>query len=409
MTISIYNNHCIFWDKQMSSTKVSSSINALPEAKLKFNLGLVSLPVSKAGVPPLKNIIAILHEISDNLYIVTEPYEGRPGINSRDVLIPIKNYKKNSSNLIIRILNYFLLQLQIAIKVAKTSKDVEAWIFFGGGGLVIPLITAKLLKKKTILSVTVSIDQSNAQKVGIEKIFLKLIVFSVKVNFFIADKIFLSDKNLFHQWALPSDTGKTCIAYEHFIDYQIFYPSIPYHQRSDLVGFVGRLSPEKGIKSFAQSINLLKNSGIQFSIAGDGELNRWLKEFTNEHDISNIVHFEGWIPHEYLKDHLNKLKLLIIPSYTESGPLIALEAIACGTPVLSTNVGIIPGIIFHDKTGFLLENNSPECIANGIAHALEYDDIDRVNLNSLNAIQQKYTFKKVVENYRENLIRVIYD
>jgi len=379
------------------------------QAKKNFNLGLASLPVSKAGIPPLINIITILREITNNFYIVTEPFENSPVSNCREILFPVKKYKKKSTNLIIRALNYFWIQVQIAINVVKTSKNVDAWIFFGGGGLLIPLLTAKILRKKTILSVTVSVDQSNSQRTGIEKIFLKMIVLSIKANFYLADRIFLSNKNLYQQWDLPSNTGKTCIAYEHFIDYHSFCPYIPYHQRSNLVGFVGRLSQEKGIKNFAQSIDLLKNTDIKFSIAGEGELDHWLNDYTKEHDINNIVHIEGWIPHEHLQNHLNKLRLLVIPSYTESGPLIALEAIACGTPVLASNVGIIPEIIFQDQTGFLLDNNSPDCIAKGIVRALKFEDIDNVTTNSLIAIQQKYTFEKVVENYRENLKKVIYD
>jgi len=72
------------------------------------------------------------------------------------------------------------------------------------------------------------------------------------------------------------------------------------------------------------------------------------------------VDIPGWISQVDLAKYLNTLRLLVLPSSTEGLPNILLEAIACGTPVVSTPVGAIPDIIQDDENGFIMDNNSPD-------------------------------------------------
>jgi len=76
---------------------------------------------------------------------------------------------------------------------------------------------------------------------------------------------------------------------------------------------------------------------------------------------------------------------------------------ACGTPVLATPVGAIPDVIKDGETGFLMENNSPECIATNVIRALEYPDLEGVAQRARALVEREFTYEKAVERWKEVL------
>src|SRR5690606_19633261 len=109
----------------------------------------------------------------------------------------------------------------------------------------------------------------------------------------------------------------------------------------------------------------------------------------------------GWISDD-LQIFLNELKILVIPSYSEGFPTIILEAMACGTPVLTTSVGGIVDIITDSKTGFILEKNSPDCIARCVINILTKAKIEYIIKNAQTLIFEKYTYENAL--YRWEMI-----
>jgi len=77
-----------------------------------------------------------------------------------------------------------------------------------------------------------------------------------------------------------------------------------------------------------------------------------------------------------------------------------LEAMACGTPVLATPVGAIPDVIIDDKTGFIMESNSPECIAENVIRALNSPDLELIAENGRRFVEGVFTFEKAVKDWK---------
>ena len=81
-------------------------------------------------------------------------------------------------------------------------------------------------------------------------------------------------------------------------------------------------------------------------IAGEGSLRDWVAEFTATHGLDNRVTTLGWVSQDFLYRLLKDANALVIPSIgAENCPLIALEALSVGTPLIASNVGGLPEIV----------------------------------------------------------------
>ena len=111
------------------------------------------------------------------------------------------------------------------------------------------------------------------------------------------------------------------------------------------------------------------------------------------------VVFLGKIAHEEMPGYLNRSKLVVLPSYGEGLPNIVLEAMACGAIVLATPVGGVPDLIKDGDTGFIMQDNSPECIAGNIIRALEHPDPGGISRRARTLIEKEFTCEKAVERF----------
>ena len=83
-----------------------------------------------------------------------------------------------------------------------------------------------------------------------------------------------------------------------------------------------------------------------------------------------------------------------------------LEVLACGTPVLAAVVVAIPDVIKDGETGFILEDNSPECIARVITWALNHPNMEQIAANARVLVEREFTFEAAVERWRKILTEV---
>ena len=135
--------------------------------------------------------------------------------------------------------------------------------------------------------------------------------------------------------------------------------------------YVGRIEPLKGL-------DLLVETAAQMDIGesvrmivvgadanGGRELDR-VKQMAKERDLEDQIDFVGQVDHTELPLYYNAADVCVVPSYYESFGLVALESMACGTPVVATRVGGLPTIIHHGRTGYLKSWRCPEAFANSL-------------------------------------------
>ena len=365
-----------------------------------LNIGVITSPIGDASKTPVSNLVNILLPISNNIYFIT----GNAGCD-----LFIENEKthtygiqyKLGSNMFTKIVRYTYLQLRISCMLAKIAGNTDTWIFFiGANTLVLPVLTAKLLRKNVVLALPSS---SLMLKFANDK-FYKPVEIMERINLSISNKVILYSPNLIQEYDLEKYKNKISIAHEHFLDFDKFKTKKQLDERDNLVGYIGRLSEEKGMLGFVKAIPLLKDENIKFLIGGDGQLQDEIEEYLVKENLNDNVKLTGWIPHDELPEYLNELKLLVLPSYTEGLPNIMLEAMACGTPVLATPVGAIPDVIKDRKTGFILENNSPKCIAETVVRVLNYPNLDEIAKNARELVEREFTYEAAVERYKAILL-----
>lgn len=117
--------------------------------------------------------------------------------------------------------------------------------------------------------------------------------------------------------------------------------------------FFGRLEYEKGVHDAIAALPRIRRShpGTTLTIAGDGTQQDWLVEVARKHKVLKAVRFAGRADHDQLLELLHRVDAAVLPSHYEPFGIVALEAIAAGTPLVTTNVGGLGEAVIDGKTG----------------------------------------------------------
>ena len=134
-----------------------------------------------------------------------------------------------------------------------------------------------------------------------------------------------------------------------------------------VVLFVGRLEEIKQVDILVESMVSLKDKfPVRLLLAGDGTKYEPLKKLVNKLHLSSAVKFLGKVSHDDIHVYYNIADVLLLPSKMEGVPMVILEALACGTPVVASTVGGIPDLVRTGENGMLLETVTHETIGDGI-------------------------------------------
>jgi D-inositol-3-phosphate glycosyltransferase len=141
--------------------------------------------------------------------------------------------------------------------------------------------------------------------------------------------------------------------------------------------FVGRIQPLKGADLAVRALAEVHDRTAQLVVVGgpsgpdgEGEVQA-LHALVDELGLEHRVHFVAPQPHDALVDYYRAADVCVVPSRTESFGLVALEAAACGTPVVAANVGGLRLLVDDGATGFLVDDRDPAAYATRIDRVLD--------------------------------------
>jgi D-inositol-3-phosphate glycosyltransferase len=179
-----------------------------------------------------------------------------------------------------------------------------------------------------------------------------------------------------------------------------------------IVLFAGRVEPLKGIdlliKAFADMPE--RTATRLVLIGGDSgsavEIEQ-LSGLSRELGIGNAVIFPGTVKHELMPYFYNAADVCVVPSHYESFGLVALEALACGTPVVATDVGDLRNIIRHGETGYVVLDNSAASLSSRIAEVLNWPERNLRRARLIRASVAGLSWGKVAGQINEEFLRVL--
>ena len=166
-----------------------------------------------------------------------------------------------------------------------------------------------------------------------------------------------------------------------------------------LVLYVGRFAPVKGLSRLvAAAAHLRSRRGLRFMIIGGDRQTQAFAELgrlARRASVEDIVQFQGRVDHDLLPLYYSAADVLVVPSYYESFGLVALESLACGTPVIAARVGAMDTLIRDGKTGLLADDLGPRSLASAIERLMALSSDGALSVNEIRASVLKYGWSNI--------------
>jgi D-inositol-3-phosphate glycosyltransferase len=220
------------------------------------------------------------------------------------------------------------------------------------------------------------------------------------------------------QWFYQADPRKVVVI-PPGVDLRVFRPipaakareKIGLEVGSHLILFVGRIERLKGIETLLRASALLQERGVLAPpcpcvavIGGDPENPhkemRFLQDLRESLHIQNVVNFLGKRPQEELPFFYSASQAVVMPSQYESFGMVALEAMACGTPVVASGVGGLLYLVRDGRTGFHIPDSDPQALADKLELLLSDGALCRELGRQAASVARGYSWEIIAEQVR---------
>ena len=145
---------------------------------------------------------------------------------------------------------------------------------------------------------------------------------------------------------------------------------------------VGRLAEQKGQLLLVEAAARLRDRGPDFElvIVGDGPMRDELERAIDRFGLRDRVRITGFLDNHGVRRELEAARALVLPSFAEGLPVVIMEAMALGRPVIATSIAGIPELVEPGRSGWLVPAGAVEPLVEAMAEALAADpaELDRM-------------------------------
>jgi len=351
--------------------------------------------------------VDLLTPISDKLFLIagSSPY-GNERIRHMKV---IRWRDREKDFILFKLVSRFLTDLRITFSLLRIAHQINIIIYYiGTKGYLLSMLMARLLGKRIVMCSASSspkvaeVIRNESSLVWDSAIPPSIMNVLERASLTLSHRIWVQSKSVIGLSGLDKYRGKISICDLFYVDATHFSPKRELKRRKNVIGYLGRFDENKGVLNLAKAIPIILEGceKTEFILFGGGELLPRIHEEIERSNLHRKVRLSGEIPREKVGDCMNELKLFVLPSYSEGLPHVIKEAMACGTPVLATPVGGVPDLIKDGETGFIMEDNSPGCIAENVIRALKHPSLEEIAQNGRKLIEREYAYEVMVAKCR---------
>jgi glycosyltransferase involved in cell wall biosynthesis len=164
-----------------------------------------------------------------------------------------------------------------------------------------------------------------------------------------------------------------------------------------------RLFPKNGVEFAVRSVPLVQarlGGRVEFVLVGDGPERAHLEALAQSLGVAELISFLGARPNSDMPGLLCSAELAIFPSLMEATSVAALEAMACGLPVVASAVGGLPQII-DASVGALVPPQDPVALADAVVQTLQSPELDRMRARARDRVVTQWSNGRLVERHLE--------
>ncbi len=177
---------------------------------------------------------------------------------------------------------------------------------------------------------------------------------------------------------------------------------------SKVVGFIGRLGPEKGIPYLLEAADTICRStkDIYFVLIGEGVLKEETEAFIASNKLQGRIIMLGW--RKDAVELMPDMDILLLPSLTEGTPMVILESMAMGVPVIASDVGGIGEVIEDSKTGLLIKPRDSGAIVESVKALMDDTGLaERISRNAASEVESRFSARRMSEKYKQTYLSLM--
>jgi colanic acid/amylovoran biosynthesis glycosyltransferase len=195
------------------------------------------------------------------------------------------------------------------------------------------------------------------------------------------------------RWSGPANHSKIQVIHCGLHDDFLSSAYVPPSRKPEFL-CVGRLCTAKAQLLLVRAISVLKTSNpdVRLTLIGDGESRAEITQLIAELKLEQHVRLLGWASSATIREHLQASRTFVLPSFAEGLPVVIMEAMALGRPVISTYIAGIPELIRPGIDGWLVPAGDENSLVTAMQEALNLDaaGLERMALSARTRVAERH-------------------